>query len=396
MTPRHGHQPHAGTPGAAGPRGSGWAQSLAQGAIGVALLHIERAHAGLADWDTAHVWLTAATGEDISVGPNASLFYGAPAVAFAVHQASQCTGRYQRALATLDASVTALTRRRLDHAHARIDHGQRPELGEFDLIYGLTGLGAHHLHRDPHSILARDVLTYLVRLTEPLTGDTDRLPGWWTDIDPSFGHSAQFSGGHGNLGMAHGITGPLALLSLALRHGTVVPGHTQAMAQICGWLDTWRQDSDAGPWWPQWVTRNNLHAGCPTQTRAGRPSWCYGTPGIARAQQLAGIATGDTTRQHAAEHALAACLADPDQLAGLTDRSLCHGLAGLYQTARRAAADALTDQITGRLPHLLSRLLMPDPDTAVGLLEGDTGRLLALHTAHAETEPQWDRCLLLA
>lgn len=48
------------------------AQSLADGAAGIALLYIERARAGHGDWSTAHAWLSAA-GEDISAGPNASL-----------------------------------------------------------------------------------------------------------------------------------------------------------------------------------------------------------------------------------------------------------------------------------------------------------------------------------
>lgn len=39
--------------------------------------------------------------------------------------------------------------------------------------------------------------------------------------------------------------------------------------------------------------------------RPARPSWCYGTPGLARARQLAGLALRDLARQEAAEHALA-------------------------------------------------------------------------------------------
>ncbi|MGH3701089.1 MAG: hypothetical protein ACRDRU_29635 [Pseudonocardiaceae bacterium] len=34
--------------------------------------------------------------------------------------------------------------------------------------------------------------------------------------------------------------------------------------------------------------------GRPQQTTPMRPSWCYSTPGLARAQQLAGQATADT------------------------------------------------------------------------------------------------------
>src|SRR5690606_41486781 len=63
-------------------------------------------------------------------------------------------------------------------------------------------------------------------------------------------------------------------------------------------------------------------------------------------RSLAGIAAGDRTRQHLAESALQHCLTDPAQLGQLTDPGLCHGWAGLYQTAWRIAADALDRKST--------------------------------------------------
>lgn len=129
-----------------------------------------------------------------------------------------------------------------------------------------------------------------------------------------------------------------------------------------------------------------------------RPSWCYGTAGVARAQQLAAIATGDPGRQQTAEGALLGCLTEPAQLARITDRGLCHGAAGLFQTVWRAAADAATPALAAHLPHLLNALLdhqapVDDP----GLLTGDAGLALALHTAAANAAPAsaWDACLLL-
>ncbi|MGH3865775.1 MAG: lanthionine synthetase LanC family protein [Pseudonocardiaceae bacterium] len=131
-----------------------------------------------------------------------------------------------------------------------------------------------------------------------------------------------------------------------------------------------------------------------------RPSWCYGTPGISRAQQLAAIASHDNARQHLAEHALAACLSDPAQLDQIIDTSLCHGWAGLYQTAVRAAADALTPHLAAILPHLTELLIRHTsaaPSHSTGLLEGDAGLALALHTAVRTAPPisGWDTCLMI-
>jgi hypothetical protein len=161
---------------------------------------------------------------------------------------------------------------------------------------------------------------------------------------------------HGNLGMAHGISGPLALLALAMRAGVMVTGHAAAMWRIEQWLDSWRQTSPAGPWWPTYVTLAEVTASRPARNRPGRPSWCYGTPGLARAQQLAGIARGDRQRQADAEDALSRCLADPAQLAQLTDPYICHGWAGLALTVWCASADAGTPTLTEQLPQIVRAL----------------------------------------
>jgi hypothetical protein len=389
------------SPPASHSHGPGWAQSLAKGAAGIALLHIDRAHAGTGSWQTAHTWIAAATSEDLTAGPQAGLYFGVPAVAYAVHSAN--TGRpgpYEQPLATLDASVADMTRRRLDQAHERIDKAVLSTFSEWDLIYGLTGIGAYLMRRDPHDTLLSEILSYLVRLTQPLRIDGETLPGWWTPTAPTGKTAPQFPGGHGNLGMAHGITGPLALLCLVPRYGVTVDGHTEAVARILAWLDRWRQDADTGSWWPQWVTSSEQRTGRFHRPGPPRPSWCYGTPGLARAQQLAGIATGDTARQRLAETALRDCLADPTRLGQLTDPSLCHGWAGLYQTAWRTVQEASTvDLLTGLrlLKDQLTRQATRWEAVPDGLLEGDAGLGLVLHTINTGTIPtsDWDTCLLI-
>ncbi|MFI1582998.1 lanthionine synthetase C family protein [Embleya sp. NPDC020630] len=373
-------------------------QSLAQGSVGIALLHIVRARAAVGDWATAHAWLRVAAGTPTSAADDAGLFFGAPALAFAFHTAAGDTDRYRLALSDLDGHVDALAHRRVDLAHARINRRDLPSLAEFDLIYGLTGIGAHLLRRSPTGDALGRVLAYLVRLTEPVhDGDRSR-PGWWTHHDPSFRTSPGFVGGHANHGMAHGIAGPLALLSLAQRHGVRVDGQADAIETITAWLDSCRQEDAHGTWWPQWITRDELHTGHTTQPGPLRPSWCYGTPGIARALQLAALATGDADRRAIAEHALLACLSDPIQMARITEAGLCHGWAGVAQTLHRTAQDADTPALAARWRHLIDSMpCAGDLSTAGGLLEGPAGTALALHTAAHPASPDtgWDACLLI-
>ncbi|TDC08064.1 lantibiotic modifying enzyme [Nonomuraea longispora] len=380
--------------------GRPWPQSLAGGAAGIALLHIERAHTGHGDHQTAHNWLTAAVQAPLSTADNASLYYGAPCLGFAVHAAHTSNGRYLNTLARLETAVFTLTSKRVAAAQARIKRGERPTMKEFDLIRGLTGLAAFHLTFHPEHPFTISTLTYLVQLTTRRRAD-DPFPPWWTNVAPNGEPDPHtYPEGHGNLGLSHGIGSALAVLALAILQGLHVPGAEDAVHRICAWTDQWRQQGDTGPWWPGLISAAQARDGKINPLLRPRPSWCYGIAGTARAQQLAGMALGDLDRQRAAEEAMLAALRDPAQLDQLDEIGLCHGKAGLLQAAWRMAADARTPCIANELPRLAASLA-EDLSASVNdfeLLDGAAGAALALHTAGTGTAPasRWDAVLALA
>lgn len=374
-------------------------QSLANGAAGAALLHIERAMTGSGTWGSADAQIRDATSGPIDASQRAALYYGAPAIAFVLHAAAaDGVTRYRSAAETLDVYVEQLAHWRLEAAADREARGIAAAFGEYDLFYGLAGIGSLLLRRMSGSDILADVLRYVIGLTQPHRQDGEELPGWWVAHDPD--PILPTPGGHVNAGMAHGAAGLLALLALAVHRGVVVEGQIEAIEFLAAWFDQWQQDSDDGPWWPQWLTRADLRTGRPTQTNPGRPSWCYGTAGIARALQLAAIATRDPTRRRAAEDAMTACLSD-QQLHRITEPGLCHGLAGVYQTAYRAAHDADTPAIRQRLPALAAALAQHQAAgqhaATAGLLTGDAGVGLTLETIESNSPPRtgWDACLLI-
>ena len=165
------------------------------------------------------------------------------------------------------------------------------------------------------------------------------------------------------------------------------------MLRICRWLDRIRHNDQHGIRWPRWATEATA-----ISTHPEAPSWCYGTPGLARAQQLTALALGDARRKRMAERALLHCLADPLQLDQLTDRGLCHGIGGLLRVVQRISEDAdKPDTFTNHLTQLRERFLTAGPPTEPGFLEGTTGAALAFQDAEAGTAPprDWDACLLL-
>ncbi|MEY9934128.1 hypothetical protein ABH926_008792 [Catenulispora sp. GP43] len=346
-------------------------QALAEGELGIALLHAQRG-----DIVATRACLKAAIAGGVSTGGNASLFHGAPALEFVL----RCAGR---PLTDVTEATDHVVRHRLVAARERRESGARPALAEFDLIRGLTGLGALLLARDTGGRLLNAVLAYLVELAQPVQHtDGRQLPGWWCDTGPD---DKALAGGHGNNGVAHGIAGPLALMSLAARAGIVVEGQIEAIGLCFDWLE------QHGGFY--WLTRDQLEEHRPAAP--SRPSWCYGALGIVRARQLAAIALGDNGRRKAAEVSAVVTLSDHSMINRLTiDAGLCHGWAGQLAVTRAIAVDSAEPDRFARFTAYLEAKTSAGLDalTKPGFLDGRAGAELAL----AGTDMTgWTRALLI-
>ncbi|MEV4997026.1 lanthionine synthetase C family protein [Streptomyces niveus] len=332
-------------------------QDLSEGTLGIALLDIERG-----DLPAARRHLAQAVAQGVSTGGNASLFHGAPALEFVLTCAA---GAGSDVRAAVDRVVDA----RLAAALRRQASGALPHLAEWDLIRGLTGLVALLLKRDTHSARLKDMLAHLVSLSRPARLQDRTVPGWWSPVGPG---DESMAGGHSNNGMAHGIAGPLAVLSLAMRHDIRIPGQVEAISVFTVWLDWYGTH--------YWSTLADLDSARPPGAEPARQSWCYGLPGIARAQQLAALALGDTARRRSAEDTVERILTDPRHNAHITDSTLCHGWAGLLALTRAVAADSpAPERFTPIIQDLHRRLAadweqLPKP----GFMEGRAGAQLAL------------------
>lgn len=179
-----------------------------------------------------------------------------------------------------------------------------------------------------------------------------------------------------------------------MRREITVAGQAEAIDRICAWLDSWRQPGRRGPWWPGWISLPELRDGHPSRPGPGRPSWCYGTPGLVRALQLAAIVRHDRTRQVAAENTLAQCISDPAQITQLSGPGLCHGWAGTVTAAWHTALDATSSSLGGTLGPLVRALAeCAGGDHPYGLMQGHAGTALALHTIATQMPGTWPRCL---
>ena len=208
---------------------TGWHQDLGRGAAGTALARIVTARLrGLPPRATAS-WIKAMTAGPVTASASASLFYGAPAVAFVLHTGAHPA--YGPLLTALDEHINDLTALKLTGAYERMDRGELTRPSEYDLISWLTGLGLYHLVR--HGLAASGmttaVLEYVVALSEPVRQHGVSLPGWWSGTGPASTPGPAWPEGHLNLGMAHGTAGCLALLAIFARRVAADPDLTRAV-----------------------------------------------------------------------------------------------------------------------------------------------------------------------
>jgi hypothetical protein len=387
--------------------------ALAQGDAGLALLcgHLDACFPGQ-DWDVAgHGYMmSAARGAEQAGYLPAGLFGGLGGMAFVAWSLSCSGARYSRLLAELDRVVVPEVTRR---GHSLYDATSGVSVSVFDVISGIAGTGAYLLSRREDPAAAEALKVVLAGLVA-LCGERDGLPNWHTPIQAMAGNETmalQFPYGNLNCGLAHGIPGPLALMSLALRAGVAVEGQHDAVQRTAGWLAEHRADDAWGVNWPSAVAVPS-NAGSSPPSTPSRSAWCYGSPGVARALWFAGVALQDAGLRALAVEAMAATYRRPRQQRCIDSPTFCHGIAGLLQITLRFANDTrdpvfaraameLTEQLLGLYApeHPLGYYSLEPGGNRVdqpGLLDGAPGVSLALLAASTDVPPTWDRIFLLS
>ncbi|MET7640726.1 lanthionine synthetase C family protein [Streptomyces sp. NPDC005438] len=390
---------------------------LSDGYPGVALLFAELAAQEPEMRGRAHAYLTAGLASGIALLPQ-SLYGGMVALAFAGHTAATGFGGYGTMLAGLDAHITGHARGRAREDRERALAG-RPvgAWTRYDVLDGTAGVGRYLLARYEHGgeearatvePALRDVLESLVATAtaDDVEWEGVRRPVWWITEGLEYGLDE-----HVNLGLAHGVCGPLALLSLAWRAGVRVDRQDEAIERMMGLLTRWRVTDGTGPRWPHLMNREHLASGQPHGR--GRDSWCYGAAGTARAVYLAGAALDRADWREEAHTALHGALSAATEK-GTVDSALCHGWAGLLHLAQRTEQDSgdpayrpLVDDLAGRVVegfdpeapfgYRYHHHLAPRDLDRPGFLEGAAGIALALHSYATGQPPatSWDGALLI-
>lgn len=401
--------------------GPQWAaHGFAQGYAGLVLLwgQLDRCFPNQGWDDVAHEHLQiAAEGTAVQLWLPPGAFSGIGGLAFAADYLSRSGTRYGRLLATLERGIVRSVAPRI----AQLDgYRKGAPTAAYDVISGLSGVVPFLLSRRESTEVAK-TLTGLVRSLVALAVEVDGLPRWYSP--PGFSKPAddyllqQYPHGYLNCGLAHGLPGPLAALSVAHLAGVRAAGLEETIDRFADWLIGHRLDDEWGINWPTGLGirapgepgERILSVDGATPARAG---WCYGSPGVARALYLAGRCLDKPAYCDLAVKAVEAVLRRPLPVRGIDSPTFCHGVAGLLQAALRFAHETRSAAIRAGVSDLIDQIVsLHEPESLLGfrsieyagarvdqpgLLDGAPGVALVLLAAACAVEPTWDRIFLLS
>jgi lantibiotic biosynthesis protein len=280
---------------------------------------------------------------------------------------------------------------------------------DFDLAFGLAGLGTYALERWPGEGAARmleRVVFHLGETARPVAGGI----AWQTPperLPPA--HLARYPRGYLNLGVAHGLPGVLPVLAAACRLGIAASQSRRLLdGGIRFLLETRLPPSSPSQFPLVWT-----EGGAPEPAQLG---WCYGDLGIASALALvASLLDDGDLEQDARELALAAA-ARARESTGVRDVGLCHGASGnghLFLRLWRQLGDEplagaarlwFDDVLARRTSNDLGDVTAVHADGRGGFeersdptfLTGAAGTALALLAASDDVDASWDRALLVS
>ncbi|GAA4035945.1 lanthionine synthetase C family protein [Allokutzneria multivorans] len=317
---------------------------------------------------------------------HAGVSSGTAGLAFAFADSLREEPRYG---GTLDKLNAQLADQVLDAPSWRGRDGVRDR--DYDAISGAAGTLAHlSAVRDPDPLVRRAIGSLLDDLSWLCQGNWVIHPRDY----PLPEYADNYPHGYVNLGLAHGIPGPMAALSFAHRAGHRRDGVVEAIRHTADYL------AEQSCRWPVGIPLSESGTEVRDRAKPGRLAWCYGAPGVACALLNASITLDDNDIRHVAVEGFSAAL---DGFDGLPEATLCHGVAGVLVIStifashnRRGPSDVemLTEHLLSHcdkdFPLGVRENGLDDP----GLLTGSAGVALALLTATGDIDRHWQRALL--
>lgn len=279
----------------------------------------------------------------------------------------------------------------------------------YDLISGLVGVGVHLVERLPGEA-AREGLARILDELEKAAVEVEGGVSWFTEADllPEW-QRKRAPRGYYNLGVAHGVPGVMWLLGKLCARGVEADRARVLLEGSLRWLLAVHPDPET-PDLPSWIAPGVARE--PNR----RMAWCYGPFGAAAVVWEAAREGGDSAGEEWGRTMSVACAGVEPAESGNRDAALCHGAAGnahiFHRLYRRTGDERFRE---AALAWFDNTLAYRKPGVGVGgfqtwaevdggqgfvddasFLGGSAGIGLALLAAITDTDPAWDRLLLLS
>lgn len=348
-----------------------------------------------------------------------SLFSGACGIGMAAYSLSCNKERYMTFLRTINEYI-------IKNIYSMLKFIKVQTTGTimsiYDVMQGFSGIGRYLLlFKDDPRIknIIENILKYLVSLTEDINVFNHSVPKFYIERENQFLESEKklYARGNFNLGMSHGISGPLAFMSISLLNDVEVKGQKDAIRKIVSIMNTFKYDVNGTIYWPGRVSFEAFIEKKKKNVRE-RASWCYGVPGMARAIYLAGKALNNNEYKDLSIESLDKLCSLKEELLYLKSPSFCHGYAGLLEVLNSLYKENSIESFKEYRNKILNKILsLYDKEAPLGfynidisnygtltdlkkfdncgLLTGTTGIVLTILDTILPGKIQWDSTFML-
>ncbi|WGL58845.1 lanthionine synthetase C family protein [Pigmentibacter sp. JX0631] len=213
---------------------------------------------------------------------------------------------------------------------------------DYDPILGLSGILRYTLLRKENP----KFLEYTIKIINILNTSINYVelngffvPKFYIRPEDHFTEEDKisFPNGSFNIGMAHGVSSILAVLSLAKINGIEVSNTNETIVSLSNWILKNRMYDEYGTYWPgiirieDEINSDNIFK----SYQIKRQAWCYGTPGTSMALLLASKALSDSNISTISINSFLNIFSRPESEWVCTSPTFCHGYAGILQIAKR-------------------------------------------------------------
>ncbi|CCC88469.1 TPA: lanthionine synthetase C family protein [Staphylococcus aureus] len=335
---------------------------------------------------------------------NHSLFGGLSGIAFSMDIASQNGRNYQNILNNIDEVIVNEIENKMDQI---LQEPLNPL--NYDTISGLAGIGRYLLNRvdaNATNVKAlKSILTYFKDIQYSQNSWVVPQESQFLESDKNY-----FTEGNINLGLAHGVLGPMSLFALCVIKGITIENHQHILKDMYKFIvdekfccnDRWLQRYDL-------ISERN-------HFNYIRNGWCYGNTGVMTTLFLIGQALQDDEIIQTSKKVMLQVVNDKEK--NLISPTICHGLSSqiLMLTTMNlhfesnVVSDYINELINKLISHYKENHLVNFIDInenqegvfksqKVGLLEGELGvylTLITLQNTNILNEKNWTNAFLIS